>query len=207
MNHNYLSTRHSHVQLKHCLAFAAIAVFSCACSTTLSKNNMDGDQKTPNATATSSDIAMNKDRVITPASNEDASPDGDFIADWAKERAEYLRSLDYQKIDDQQNTPANNSIKSNLVNTRFYLDYAERLLYVDGDIQGAKNEINHAVQAYKKALDTAGNKETGEMLMVKSELRSLAENTQRVQPSYCDYPPRPHFNRVENEIEDLLTKL
>lgn len=207
MFHTYLSTCRFHLTFRFCLAVPVITLLLCACSTTPSKTSTANRQVDSSSATTASEISTGNDRVITPATSIGAKPDEDFIADWAKERAEYLRSLDYGKIDRQNISPGEYTVKNHLVDTRFYLDYAERLLFVDGNVLGAKSKISHAVQEYKKALTSAGNNKTDEMLKVKSELRSLAQNTQRVQPRYCDYPSRQYFNHVENEIEDMLVKL
>ena len=192
---------------KKFLALIPVTLLIVACSTAPPKTSIDSNLAKNNNTISPSKIARDNKNVPTTASDTHATPNEDFIADWAKERSEYLRSLDFELIDQQNNTPTKYTIKSNLINTRFYLNYAERLLFVGRDILDAKNKISHAVQEYKKALNAAGNNKTEEMLEVKSELRFLDAKTHRVQPSYRDYPSRTHFKHVENKIEDLLVKL
>jgi len=207
MYYDYLFNSKRSANFKKFLILILVTLALSACSTISPNNRVDNNLATSSSSITSSELAKNNKRIVIPSLKSSASTDKDFIADWAKERSEYLRSLDYEKIDRQANSPTEYSIKSNLVNTRFHLDYAERLLYVDGNISGAKVEINHAIKEYKKALAAAGENKSEEMKTVKNELRFLASKTRRVQPSYCDCPPRPRFRQVEDEIEELLVEL
>jgi len=206
MFRNYFFSKPRYPRLKMILALMAGIILLSSCSTTTPKTDTSGLHVASSGTSAPSRFSEEHQSVITPATNFDVKPGEDDIAQWAEERAQYLRSLDFSEIDQQNLSPAVNNYKSNLINTRYYLDYAERLLFNDGDVAGAKNEIRHAVNAYKSALALSENKNTEEMSTIKSELRNLFENTHRVQPRYCNFPPRYKFNIVEQQIEDLLAK-
>ena len=157
--------------------------------------------------------ANNTDQLSAPTSptvmqESTVSPAIDKTMDsWAKARAVYLRSLDYAKIDQQDNPPTQYSVKSNLIESRYHLKDSADALYIEHDLRKAVQELRAAVKQYHQAISAAPADKADILTPTKTDLESLLKQEEMLSPNCCEHPTREAYFTLETKIEKLLTKL
>lgn len=126
---------------------------------------------------------------------------------WAKARAVYLRSLDYAKIEQQDNPRDQYLVKSNLIESRYHIKDSENALYVEHNLPKALQELRAAEKQYNQALSTAPAKHRDPLTNTKSDLDALLEQEESLTHNCCRYPPRDAYTTIEASIENLLSRL
>lgn len=126
---------------------------------------------------------------------------------WEKERLNYLRSLDYQKIALQNNPQKQYMLKANLVESRFDIKSSELALYQDDDLRSAMLDLNDALKHYKHAAKLANQKELPKLGNTERSIESLINNTDKNMRCSCEHPRPSQYHKIEANLETLLAKL
>jgi hypothetical protein len=132
----------------------------------------------------------------------------DTIQDaWAKQRAAYLRSLDFEKVDLQKNHSATYTIKSDIIDSRYHIRNSETDLTVDHNRRSALRELRLAKQSFERAVTNANSKELHLLGGSKSMLNDLIKQSELSMQNKCDTPDHSDYHLLEGKLEDLLATL
>jgi hypothetical protein len=150
-------------------------------------------------------------RQSSTASTGDDAPDNSNGIDqttdnWAKARAVYLRSLDYEQIDLQKNSNDQYFVKSNLVESRYHIKDSADALYIEHNARKARQELREAVQQYSNAITKAPANMKDKLIRIKNDLESLLKEEKKLITCTCRPPRREAYSTIESEIESLLTE-
>jgi hypothetical protein len=145
----------------------------------------------------------------TPFPNDAAqSPAGDQVMDdWEKAHAVYLRTLDYEQIDQQNNGSDKYLIKTNLIESRYHVKNSETAMYVEHDYQTALQELQLAKQRIVRAIQIANSDELQKLDDTKSNLDYLLTQAKSSVDHGVTYPKTYRYHRVETQIENSLASL
>lgn len=144
--------------------------------------------------------------VVTPHAFE-PTPNDKYIANWAKQRADYLRSLDYQTIEQQNNSHQEYLLKTNLIESRYQLENSEIALDDDHDTHTALADLRSALEHYQRAARLANYKERIYMDIPGHKLQSLTKRTGMQSQCSCDSTNPHSYHTIEASIEHLLVEL
>jgi hypothetical protein len=125
---------------------------------------------------------------------------------WAKARAVYLRSLDYEQIELQKNSSDDYFVKSNLVESRYHLKDSADALYIEHNVPKARQELREAVQQYNNAIAKAPANMKDKLIHIKNDLESLLKEEKKLVACTCRPPRHEAYSTIESEIESLLTE-
>jgi len=126
---------------------------------------------------------------------------------WEKQRVNYLRSLDYQKIEHQNIPHQQYMLEANLVESRYDLKNSEIALYQDHDLRTAMLDLRDALRRYKHAVALANQKELNRLGLTEQHLESLIKNTDKNMRCSCENPDPGRYHNIETSIETLLARL
>lgn len=136
-----------------------------------------------------------------------SSANDNSISHWAKERLNYLRSLDYAKIAQQNNPQKKYMLKASLIESRYDLKNAEIALYDDRDNRTAMIDLKDALQRYKHAAKLADTKELPTLGNTEQRLEALVKSSDQQVRCRCDSTKPVRYHRIEAKIENLLATL
>ena len=126
---------------------------------------------------------------------------------WAKERSNYLRSLDYEKIARQGDRGRQYMLKANLIESRYDIKNSEIALYDDHDMRTAMMDLRDALKRYKHAARLASQKELPALGNTEQHLETLVKRTGKYARCCCENPDPGRYHNVEASIETLLARL
>lgn len=132
---------------------------------------------------------------------------GNSTDTWEKQRVNYLRSLDYQKIEHQDNPHKQYMLKANLVESRYDLKNSEIAMYQEHDFRTAMLDLQDALQRYKHAVTLANQKELNQLGLTEQHLESLIKHTDKNMRCSCENPDPDRYHIIEASIETLLARL
>lgn len=181
-------------------ALVFIVLFAAtSCSAFISTQKTDDQQ----ASVTRVDAIASK--VIKPVQEASKSPGFDkSMDDWQKARAVYLRSLDYARIDQQNNGHEEYLLKSNLVESRYHIKTSESAMYVEHDFPKALQELRLAEQRFIQAIKKANPEELIALRQTKPALDELLQQAKLSSAHDCIYPQFSSYQVTEEKIEELL---
>ena len=182
---------------------ASLLFILASCSTVEPEqgaNNMDQASATASPTVKQQTILSTDRNTVSPAIDK-------TMDRWAKARAVYLRSLDYAKIDRQDNPRNQYIVKSNLIESRYHIKDSAEALYIEHDLRKAVQELRAAVQQYHQAISAAPADKADRLTPTETDLESLLKQEETLTHYCCEYPPREAYLSLETKIEKLLTKL
>jgi hypothetical protein len=126
---------------------------------------------------------------------------------WEKQRAAYLRSLDFAKIDQQKTKPSVYNIKAVIVNSRYHIGNSETDLIVAHNAQNALQELQSAKQSFTRAIRNAPPKDVHALDNSKSMLDDLIKRTRLSMKNKSDAPSQADYRLLEARLENLLATL
>ena len=204
---------HSIIASSIVLAFSALFVLT-SCSTMAVKGAVKGavketgklsEEKFSTAKAPVQTIVSQ----ATQSANDTAqSPAIDKAMDnWEKARTAYLRTLDYEQVEQQSNTTDEYLVKTNLIESRYHVKRSETAMYVEHDYQKALQELQVAVQRFAQATKIANTDELQELDDTKPNLDYLLTQAELSVDHGCVNSQSNRYHQVEARIEDLLATL
>ena len=110
------------------------------------------------------------------------------MVDWEKARAAYLRDLDYENIEQQNNNHNEYLLKSYLVESRYHIKNAEYATVMEQDYQKALAEMRQAEQRYKQATIAANSAELDKLEVTEPNLDGLLKNAVQNMKNGCWHP-------------------
>jgi hypothetical protein len=173
-----------------------------ACSTFISRQTSQPSQdKTPMAKAT----AIQESATVAETGR---SPSVDkAMDDWEKARAAYLRTLDYEKIEQQNDKHDEYLLKSNLVESRYHIKTSDAAMFVEHDYRKALHELQAAEQRLIQAIKMASSKELPGLDNTKSDVDQLLTQAKLSAHDGCEYANPHGYHQVEARLEHLLGSL
>ena len=183
--------------MKNSAIICVLALFVAACASVTPQSNI-----TSQAANAATDSQASAPVSQTAAGNVDTTQDT-----WAKQHAAYLRTLDFAKIDRQKNIPATYSIKTEIINSRYYIRNSETDLTVDHNVRSALRELRSAKQLFDRAIANASSKEVHLLDKSKSMLDALIKQTELSMQNKCDSPDHQDYHLLEGKLETLLAAL
>lgn len=182
---------------------AALFIPLASCASVESRYS--GDAQTSNAQSDNpvngQSSTGNNDHVSGQSSDVDQTRDN-----WAKARAVYLRSLDYEQIELQKNSSDEYFVKSNLVESRYHIKDSADALYIEHNSRKARQELREAIQQYNNAIAKAPANMKDKLIRIKNDLESLLKKEKKLITCNCRLPRHEAYSTIESEIESLLTE-
>ena len=193
--------RHLKIILKIIVIGSVFGLLVTACAGLTSQDN-----KQDNSGSQSADSVANSGFSAAPVLP--SATKVDTIKDvWEKQRAAYLRSLDYEKIDQQKNTSNAYVIKADIIDSRYHIENSEADLRVEHNVRSALRELRSAKQLFDRAISRANTNELPDLENSKSMLDDLIKQTELASQNKCDYPTIGNYQLVEATLENLLATL
>lgn len=207
-----IRSRYSAVTSIIAIALGALFLFT-ACSTFISRQT--SQDKTPMAATPMATTNMATTPSETTAIQESAAvaetgrpPSVDkAMDDWEKARAAYLRTLDYEKIEQQNDKRDEYLLKSNLVESRYHIKTSDAAMFVEHDYRKALHELQAAEQRLIQAVKMASSKELPGLDNTKSDVDQLLTQAKLSAHDGCEYVNPQDYHQVEARLEHLLGSL
>jgi hypothetical protein len=181
-----------------------IILLAAGCSTFRSEDEASLNQPSPASTSAGS---LRGEAPSYEADSISKNVINKNILDWEKARAAYLRSLDYELIQQQNNDHDKYLLKSYLVESRYHLTNAENATVEEQNYQKALGEMRQAEQNFKQAIIAANTSELDKLEVTESNLEGLLKNAESNTKYGCSLPQSIQYHQIEEKIEDLITTL
>lgn len=183
-------------------------LFSMSGCSSLSVARANSLPPTPLATADATSRITNHSDTLPGNDADDSFTIDKVTDDWEKQRAIYLRSLDYAQIErqaDQHDIDHNDYLlKGNLIESRYQIKDAEAAMYIEHDYPKALAELQTAKQRFDQAMKDATPLEANELEAAESNLDDLIKTAQLAVKWDRTYPQASRYRQVEANIEDLI---
>jgi len=132
----------------------------------------------------------------------------DDTLNWQQARAEYLRSLDYEKLNSHYPMADDYNAKRDLIEAKYHMALAESEINEADDMSTGQSELKVASCYIDKAMANTDSDDQHQIRKVKSDLNKLSLYPQK-DLHYCSDKQfaMTRFHDLENEVGTMLQAL
>jgi len=204
MSTNFVMRSGSGLMLGATSLMLGVCLILTACAS-YTPSNKDGNANLSAAEATAATAEAGPE--VSALDESDSSKVDQTLDDWEKSRANYLRSLDYAQVEQQNNDLNDYLLKTNLIETRYHVKDSETAMYVEKDYLAALDELRQAEHRFDEAIKMARKGELVNLKAEKPDLDKLLKKAQSAVEHKCICTQPAGYHEVEARLETLITSL